>query len=81
MKIQILGTGCAKCQKLYAETEKAIAQAGVSAEMEKVQDIQEIMKLGVPMTPALIIEGEVKASGKIPEVAQIVSWLSEASEK
>ncbi len=76
MKIKVLGTGCAKCKLLYAETEKAIASAGIGAELEKVEKIDEIMKYGVMMTPALVIEGEVKASGRIPRADEIVSWMT-----
>lgn len=79
MKIKVLGTGCAKCKLLYAETEKAIASAGIGVELEKVEKIDEIMKYGVMMTPALVIEGEVKASGRIPRAAEIVSWMTTAA--
>ena len=75
MKIQVLGTGCAKCKKLYAEAEKAVASSGVPAELEKVEKIDDIMKYGVMMTPALVIDGQVKASGRIPSVTEIVAWL------
>lgn len=77
MKIQVLGTGCMKCNKLYAETEKAIAQAGVSAELSKVEKIEEIMKFGIAFTPALVIDGEVKVAGSVPKAEQIATWLKE----
>jgi small redox-active disulfide protein 2 len=79
MKIKVLGTGCPKCKKLYAEAEKAIAASGVAAELEKVEKIDEIMKHGVMMTPALVIDGEVKASGRIPGANEIVSWITTAA--
>ncbi|MFC1642459.1 thioredoxin family protein [Myxococcota bacterium] len=79
MKIKILGTGCAKCQKLYAEAEKAIAASGLAADLEKVEKIDDIMKYGVMMTPALVIDEEVKATGRIPPVAEIVSWITTAA--
>jgi small redox-active disulfide protein 2 len=79
MKIQVLGTGCAKCKRLYAEAEKAIASSGVPVELEKVEKIEEIMKSGVMMTPALVIDGEVKSSGRIPPASEIVSWLTTAA--
>ncbi len=78
MEIKILGTGCAKCHKLYAEAEKAVAQAGVPAELSKVEQITEIMTYGIAMTPGLVIEGKVKSAGKIPKVEQIVTWIKEA---
>jgi small redox-active disulfide protein 2 len=69
-----------RCNKLYAETEKAVAQAGVSVELSKVEKIDEIAKLGVMMTPALLIDGEVKCVGKVPNAGQIVEWLQAAEE-
>ena len=65
MKIQILGTGCAKCKTLAENTKKAVDLAGVEAEIEKVEDIKEIMKFNVLMTPGLVIDGEVKAAGRV----------------
>ncbi len=64
-KIQILGTGCAKCKTLYENTKKAVELAEVEAEIEKVEDIKEIMKFNVLMTPGLVIDGEVKAAGRV----------------
>jgi len=81
MMIKVLGTGCAKCKKLYAEAEKAIAAAGVVATIEKVEKIDDIMKYGVMMTPALVVNEEVKASGRIPSTSEIVSWLTTAAAK
>ena len=79
MNIKILGTGCPKCRKLYAEAEKAIASSGVKAELEKVERIEEIIQYGVMATPGLVIENVVKASGRIPQSAEIVSWITEAA--
>jgi len=76
MKIKILGTGCAKCKKLYAEAEKAIASSGKTVELEKIEKIDEIMKYGVMMTPALVMDEEVKSSGRIPAPSEIVSWIT-----
>ena len=75
MKIQILGPGCQKCRKLYEEAEKAIESAGVAADLEKVEKIEEIIQFGVMATPALVIDGEVKTSGRIPQCSEIISWL------
>ncbi|RME22846.1 MAG: thioredoxin family protein [Deltaproteobacteria bacterium] len=80
MKVQVLGTGCMKCNKLYEAARQAIDQAGVPAELEKVENILDMMKFGVAVTPALVIDGKVKAAGKIPSVEQIAAWLKEARE-
>ncbi len=64
MKIQVLGTGCAKCKQLTANAEKAVAALGIEATVEKVEDLREIMKLGVMTTPALVVDGKVKSAGK-----------------
>jgi small redox-active disulfide protein 2 len=65
MKIQVLGTGCPKCKQLTANAEEAVKALDLDAEVEKVTQINEIMKFGVMMTPALAINGEVKSSGKV----------------
>jgi len=75
MKIKVLGTGCQKCKKLYSVAEKAIAASGVKAELEKVERIEEIIKYGVLATPGLVIDEEVKASGRIPQSSEIVDWI------
>lgn len=75
MKIQVLGTGCMKCNKLYTEVEQAMAQAGVSAELSKVEKLEQIMQFGIAFTPGLVIDGELKSQGQLPGVAQIVSWI------
>jgi small redox-active disulfide protein 2 len=81
MKIQILGTGCAKCKKLYAETEKAMNTVGVLAQLEKIEKVDEIMTFGVMLTPALVVDGEVKSTGRIPPATEIASWLTSATPK
>lgn len=81
MKIKVLGPGCMKCKKLYEEADKAVAASGVAASLEKVEKIDEIMKYGVMMTPALVIDNEVKSSGRIPQLHEIVSWLTTAASK
>lgn len=75
-KIQILGTGCPKCKKLAEETEKAAKGLGIEYSLEKVTDIQEIMKFGVMMTPALAVDGVVKLSGKVPSVDEIKKLIA-----
>lgn len=74
-KIQILGTGCPKCDKLAQLAESAAKQAGIEYELIKVKDITEIMSFGVLMTPALAIDGEVKISGKLPSIEEIIAML------
>lgn len=77
MKIEILGTGCPKCKKVTENAETAVKELGVDAEIVKIQDINEIMKRGVMLTPAIAVEGEVKASGKIPSAEEIKKWIEE----
>lgn len=75
MRIQILGTGCAKCRQLAANAEAAVKASGKPCTIEKVTDITEIMKFGVMMTPALVIDGQVKVVGKVPDVKTIEAML------
>lgn len=75
MKIQILGTGCAKCQKLGAAAKQAAEEMNLSFEIEKVTKLDEIMRFGVMMTPALAVDGAVKVAGKIPTVEEIKKLL------
>lgn len=77
MKVEILGPGCAKCNKLMESVKEAVSELSVEAEITKVDKINEIMKYGVLMTPALVIDGKVKCSGKVPAVDQIKEWLQE----
>ncbi len=74
--IQILGTGCAKCESLKKNTEQAIEQSGQEAKVEKITDITEITSFGVMMTPALAIDGEVKVVGKVPSPDEIAKLLA-----
>jgi small redox-active disulfide protein 2 len=75
-KIQILGTGCPKCNKLAENARAAVESAGVECEVEKVTDINEIMKFGVMLTPALAIDGQVKVVGKVPSPDEIKKMLT-----
>lgn len=75
-KIQILGTGCPKCRKLAENTEAAAKELELEYEITKVTAIPEIMKFGVMMTPALVIDSEVKIAGKVLSVEDIKKMLS-----
>ena len=73
--LQILGTGCAKCNALTMATEKAAQTLGLEYELEKVTDLNRIMSFGVMMTPALVVDGKVKTSGKVPSVDNLKRLL------
>ena len=75
MKIEILGTGCTKCKALENNAKEAITQIGGFHSVEKVEDIMQIMAYGVTSTPGLVIDGEVKSTGKLLSVEQIVALL------
>jgi small redox-active disulfide protein 2 len=75
MKIEVLGTGCAKCTTLYDNVNTALAELGREAVVVKVQDIPTIMKYGVMSTPALVVDGQVRFSGKAPGVAELKGLL------
>ncbi|RLD09031.1 MAG: thioredoxin family protein [Chlamydiae bacterium] len=75
MKIQILGTGCPKCKQLAEITEKTAKEIGIDFQLEKITDLEQIMAFGVMMTPALAIDNEVKAMGKIPSADELKKIL------
>ena len=75
MKIQVLGTGCPKCNKTYENVRRAVSEAGIDAEVEKVEDLKAIMEFNVMMTPAVAIDGDVRISGKVPSVEEIKELL------
>lgn len=81
IEIKVLGPGCARCKRLYGEAEKAVAQISTPATLTKVEDIQQIMTYRILATPALVINGEVKSAGRIPDAAEITSWLALAATK
>jgi small redox-active disulfide protein 2 len=78
MKIQILGTGCAKCGRLFEAAQQAVKDAGVPATVEKVTDISQILEFTAWALPALAIDGVVKAAGHVPTVAEIKAMLPKA---
>jgi small redox-active disulfide protein 2 len=76
VKIEVLGHGCANCQKLEANARDAAGMAGVEAEVVKVTDDVEIASRGVLNTPGLVIDGEVKSAGRVPSAGDIAEWLT-----
>ena len=77
MKIEILGTGCPKCQKLYENAKEAADKTGVDAEIIKITNLDDISKYGVMITPALVIDSQVKIAGKVPTTDEIIEWLKQ----
>jgi small redox-active disulfide protein 2 len=75
MLIQVLGTGCNKCKTLHEAVKKAVQETGVDAQVEKVEDIQKIMAFEILMTPGLVVNGEVKAAGRVPNVEEIKKMI------
>jgi len=75
VRIQILGTGCPKCGKLAENAEAAAVALGIDYEIEKVSDINEIMKFGVMMTPALAVNGDVRVVGRVPSVEELKTLM------
>ena len=76
MKLQVLGTGCSRCKTLTARVAEAIAALGVEATIEKVENIEEIVKFGVMSTPALALDGKVLFSGRVPTSREIGELIS-----
>lgn len=79
MNITILGTGCAKCRRTVEVVRAAVVQAGVDATIRKVEDVQEIMRFGVMVTPAVAVDGQVRMAGRVPTVDEVVSLLGRAA--
>lgn len=76
MKIQILGSGCAKCRTLTTVAEQAAHDLGLQYELEKVTDVKRFPEFGVMFTPALVVDGVVKSSGKVPSLDEVKKLLS-----
>ncbi len=79
MDVRVLGPGCARCKQLYEATDKAIKQLGLAATLTKVEKLTEIAAYNVLMTPALVIDGQVKAAGRVPGTAELTSLLTTAA--
>ncbi len=77
MELKVLGTGCAKCKSLEKVTAEAIDKAGIDAKISKVEDIVEIMQMGVMTTPALVMNGKVIVKGRVPKLDEIVELLTQ----
>ena len=75
-KLQVLGPGCPKCEELAKRTEEAAKAMGVDYELEKVKDLNQMMSMGVFMTPALVVDGEVKVVGKVPSQEEIKKMIA-----
>lgn len=75
MNIKVIGTGCEKCDKLYANVQEAVNRMGCEAQIEKVEDLLEIVKLGVMTSPSLMIDGKLVVSGRIAKTAEILELL------
>jgi small redox-active disulfide protein 2 len=75
MKIEVLGMGCAKCNALYGNVRKAAIELGIRPDIEHVRDLMKMADYGVMTTPALVIDGKVMSSGRIPTVEEIKGWL------
>ncbi|MCL3782436.1 thioredoxin family protein [Prolixibacteraceae bacterium JC049] len=76
MEIKVLGTGCAKCKKVEEICKEVVAELGVEATIEKVEDIRAIMGYGVMRTPGIVVDGEVVLSGRLPKKEELRTWLS-----
>jgi small redox-active disulfide protein 2 len=75
VRIEVLGTGCPKCKATLVNAQKAVAELGIQAEVVKIDDLMEIVSRGVMMTPAVVIDGQIRAAGKTPTVEEIKKWL------
>ncbi len=80
INLLVIGPGCAKCKTLAQFTEQAVKELGLTAELNKVTDLKQIMALGVMLTPALAVNGTVKVVGKVPSVAELKTLLGQAAE-
>lgn len=79
MDIKVLGPGCANCKRLYQEAARAVTQFGRPATISKVEQFEEIAAYNVMVTPALVVNGQVKSAGRVPTAAEITTWLAAAA--
>ncbi|MCD6156708.1 MAG: TM0996/MTH895 family glutaredoxin-like protein [Candidatus Atribacteria bacterium] len=80
MEIKVLGMGCPKCKSLEENTRKALQELGISANIEKIQDVNKITEYNVMFTPGLVVNGEVKVAGKVPSKEEIKKIIQECKE-
>ncbi|MDD4347009.1 MAG: thioredoxin family protein [Desulfitobacteriaceae bacterium] len=78
MKIEVLGTGCAKCKQMEKDVYNALAELNITADISKVEDIKKIMDYKVMITPALVIDGQVKVAGRLPKKDELLSYIRQA---
>ena len=76
MKILVLGPGCPKCTEAEKIVKTALQEAGVEASVEKISDFQKIAQMGVFSTPAVVIDGEIKCVGKVPDKSEVIDWIN-----
>ena len=81
MNIKVIGTGCEKCDKLYANVKEEVQELGTEADIEKVEDLLEIVKLGVMTSPSLMVDGKLVVSGQVAKTKDIVALLQKAGER
>ena len=79
MRVKILGPGCPRCKRLEELTREAAQEAGITVEIEHVTDMTRILDYSIITTPGLVVEEEVKMSGRLPRREEIVAWLKEAA--
>lgn len=79
MQLLVIGPGCAKCRTLAQHTEQAVNELGLTAEINKVTDLKQIMALGVMLTPALAVNGSIKVVGKVPTLPELKAILQQAA--
>lgn len=78
MKIEVLGMGCAKCKRLMEMAAQAVQELGLEAEIVKVEAVKEIMKYNVLSTPGLVVDGQLKAAGRLPSLDEIKGFIQQA---
>jgi small redox-active disulfide protein 2 len=81
MKIEVLGVGCSRCERLEQDVKEALAELGLEAEVVEVTDLEKISSYGVLMTPGLVINGKVYSSGKLPARAALKRWIEDEGKK
>lgn len=81
MEIKVIGTGCEKCNRLYQNVQQAVNELGITANIEKVAELMDIVRLGVMLTPALMVDGKIVTTGRVPDVKSLLSILNGNTDK